>query len=236
MRETRNVWRNWALSSRGLFGALLLVEERQGDRHRLLGAGDRRLVGLDLLIGLEDLLLVPGVLLLERVEVGLHLRDALIALGDRGVAGGDLAVPVGDRVGDLRARLDELLLQRLQLVARRRQAAVELGLLAAQALGVDAQPVELGLHLVAVVGEHADRGAVLGDQAIAVGDRRGAGGGQALVELAAERGERGVLLLLRPLDLLLVGRDELEHVLLGARLGVGDRALGLRALGLGDLL
>ncbi len=63
-----------------------VVEHRERDRHRLLRARDHRLVGLDPLVGAEHLVLVGGVLVLERLDLLTALGQPLVALGDRSAA------------------------------------------------------------------------------------------------------------------------------------------------------
>src|SRR4051812_31137974 len=77
---------------------LLFVEAGEGDGEGLARAGDQGLVGLDLLIGLEDLLLVAGVLALELVELLGGLGEVLVARLDRGLVLGEGAVALGDGV------------------------------------------------------------------------------------------------------------------------------------------
>ena len=52
----------------------LIVEHGERDRHRLLGARDHRLVGLDLLVRAQHLLLVARVLVLERLDLARAAR------------------------------------------------------------------------------------------------------------------------------------------------------------------
>src|SRR5690242_7254269 len=82
----------------GLVGAvgLALVEQGERDGQRLLGARDDALVALDPLIGLEDLILVPGRLLLELADPLGLLAEPLVALGDRLVGRRELLLEVGD--------------------------------------------------------------------------------------------------------------------------------------------
>src|SRR5262249_22449522 len=120
-----------------------LVEHGQRDRHRLLGARDHRLVGLDLLVGAQHLLLVARVLVLDRLDLAAQLGDPLVALGDRGGVGAQLGVAVGDGLD----RGGELGVGALLGVARRRQAAAE---------------------LVALVRDLADLAGVLGGELLAL--------------------------------------------------------------------
>src|SRR5262245_33925388 len=63
-RSTRRELRAEAGALRGRVA--LVVEHGERDRHRLARPRDHRLVGLDLLVGAQNLILVARVLLLER--------------------------------------------------------------------------------------------------------------------------------------------------------------------------